>query len=280
MQLKLFLLRWKWQVWFCAVSFTRQMGSRWGAYRNSSSVWGLQNRVHRMLDCVSTCVCVRDGEFQFVGFVGYVCVQTVEKCTRAISWCSQAVRTNLQILPFVCFVMSHALTQINSAVWFSSNLAEEQRQIDSHLTVSSACFAWQGLGCAFGCVTFRRVDFCSVWSICLYSHQSGRFWITAANTKDLVQPTWFIGTDLLSPAERKENISSVSSKTFHRPRSSYIALWYFSPCCADVLHECVHRYYNSSAVQTEPCIFFIVLKCSPPLALALAQMNIVFYSKT
>lgn len=212
-----------------------------------------------------------ESEFQFVGFVGYVCVQTAEKCTRPISWCSQAVhtnfisprrhpvpagllarrRTNLQIPPSVCFVMSHALTQINSAVWFSSNLAEEQRQIRSHLTVSLACFAWRGLGCAFGWVTFRRVDFCSVWSICLYSHQSGRFWITAANTKDLVQPTWFIGTDQLSPAERKENISSVSSKTFHRPRSSYIALWYFSPYCTDALQKCVHGYYNNSAVCTK-----------------------------
>ncbi len=48
-------------------------------------------------------------------------------------------------------------------------------------------------------------------------------------------PTWFICTDLCSPAECKENISSVSSKTFRHPRSSYIVRWYF--------HSIVQMYY-------------------------------------
>lgn len=137
-----------------------------------------------------------------------------------------------QILLSVRPVMLHALTRINSAVWFPSNPGRRATSgLFAPLSLFSSphpvCFAWQGLCCVVGCVTFRRVDFCSVWSICLYSHQSGRFWITAGNTKDLILPTWFICTDLRSPAECKENISSVSSKTFRRPRSSYIVRWYF-----------------------------------------------------
>lgn len=192
---------------------------------------------------LGVCVCERCKPWRSAlsQWAGAVRVLACESCAHEfhrlpVTWQSPRARgdcvfaVNIPSDPFVCDVTctdsdkQRSLIPSNPGRRATSGLFAPLSLFSSP---HPACFAWQGLCCTVGCVTFRRVDFCSVWSICLYSHQCGRFWITAGNTKDLILPTWFICTDLRSPAECKENISSVSSKTFHRPRSSYIVRWYF-----------------------------------------------------
>lgn len=148
-----------------------------------------------------------------------------------------------QILLSVCPVMLHALTRINSAVWFPSNPGRRATSgLFAPLSLFSsphpACFAWQGLCCVVGCVTFRRVDFCSVWSICLYSHQSGRVWITAGNTKDLILPD-------LSAQIYARRLSA--KKTFHLCQARHFTVPEALTLFADistVLCRCIMRVYS------------------------------------
>lgn len=144
-----------------------------------------------------------------------------------------------QILLSVCPVMLHALTRINSAVLIPLKSRQKSnvrpvRTSQPFFVSASSVFSLTGslLRCWLCDISEGGFLLCLIHLSVLPSVWQG---LNYCGEHKGPHPTWFICTDLRSPAECKENISSVSSKTFHHPRSSYIVRWYF--------HSIVQMYY-------------------------------------